>query len=274
MACTGDCYLKMGFSASSCRSSSSSPSRFSLNKGLLLYTATSPRLGAKCRNSKILRFPASVFRKMRRTGAMQISKAESQESTSKKANLFAERKKIIKLPNYSDGCGRVYPFKEFLSHPLGMESILNTRALQSFQSLDSNTYRCTLPKLQFLSFEVSPVLVLRVTTTSEDCTVEMLSCKFEGSKVFERQSENFSALMRNHITWDVTGHEPCLAVDVKLYVTLEVFTRPFTLLPISAIETPGNLAIQGLVDRLVQLFVQQLYEDYEKWVQEQSKISV
>ncbi|XP_077222478.1 DUF1997 family protein, putative (DUF1997) isoform X3 [Tasmannia lanceolata] len=192
------------------------------SSGLLLYTATSPRLGAKCRNSKILRFPASVFRKMRRTGAMQISKAESQESTSKKANLFAERKKIIKLPNYSDGCGRVYPFKEFLSHPLGMESILNTRALQSFQSLDSNTYRCTLPKLQFLSFEVSPVLVLRVTTTSEDCTVEMLSCKFEGSKVFERQSENFSALMRNHITWDVTGHEPCLAVDVKLYVTLEV----------------------------------------------------
>lgn len=37
--------------------------------------------------------------------------------------------------------------------------------------------RCTLPTIQLMSFEVSPVLVLRVIPTQEDCTVELLSCK-------------------------------------------------------------------------------------------------
>lgn len=37
--------------------------------------------------------------------------------------------------------------------------------------------RCTLHKIQFLKFEVAPVLDLRVTRTDEDCTVEMLSCR-------------------------------------------------------------------------------------------------
>lgn len=43
-----------------------------------------------------------------------------------------------------------------------------------------------------MSFEVYPVLVLRVTPTQEDCTVELLSCKLEGSELLENQSERFS----------------------------------------------------------------------------------
>ena len=36
---------------------------------------------------------------------------------------------------------------------------------------------CTLPNLNSLNFEVSPVFDLRVTPTNEDCMVELLSCK-------------------------------------------------------------------------------------------------
>ena len=47
--------------------------------------------------------------------------------------------------------------------------------------LKANNYscmrRCELPKLQFLNFEAVPLLDLRVTSTDEDCLVEMLSCK-------------------------------------------------------------------------------------------------
>ncbi|KAK1289106.1 hypothetical protein QJS10_CPB18g00017 [Acorus calamus] len=160
-----------------------------------------------------------------------------------------------------------------LRHPSGMESMLNTKALQSFQSLDSNTYRCTLQKIEFLNFEVSPVLDLRVVQTSNDCTVEMLSCKFKGSDALERQNNLFSAFMRNHITWDSNGPEPCLDVDVKLDVTLQVYTQLFNLLPISMVEVPGNLVFQGLIDRLVPLLGQQLLEDYHNWVEERLKFA-
>ncbi|KAF9616787.1 hypothetical protein IFM89_032340 [Coptis chinensis] len=136
----------------------------------------------------------------------------------------------------------------------------------------SITIRCILPKVQLLNFEVAPMLDLRVTPTSEDCIVEMLSCKFEGSDVVERQNDRFSASMRNHITWSEDG-ERYLDIDVKLNISLEVYTRPFTYLPTSAIEKPGNVVMQSLVDRLVPLLLQQLLQDYDDWVQEQLKIS-
>ncbi|KAL0916631.1 hypothetical protein M5K25_014158 [Dendrobium thyrsiflorum] len=155
----------------------------------------------------------------------------------KRANLVAQRKERVKLPKYMDGHGR-----------------------------------CILHKIQFMMFEVAPVLVLRVIPTSEDCTVEMLSCKFEGPEYIEKQNNLFSAFMRNHITWEMDGSEPCLDVDVNLSISLEVYTKPFSLLPISAVEKPGTLVMQGLIDRLVPLLAEQLLNDYVSWVDQQLQL--
>lgn len=176
------------------------------------------------------------------------------------------------LPEYTDGRGRAFSIREFLHHPSGVEALLNTRALEGFESLGSNTYRCSLQKIQFLRFEVAPILELRVTPTSEDCTVEMLSCKFVGSESIEKQNDLFSAFMRNHITWEVDGSEPCLDVDVNLRLSLEVYTKPFSLLPISAVEKPGTLIMQGLIDRLVPLLAEQLLKEYGIWVDQQLQL--
>ncbi|KFK29693.1 hypothetical protein AALP_AA7G166500 [Arabis alpina] len=159
---------------------------------------------------------------------------------SKKANLSASRKQRIKLQINGE---KELTFSDFLKHPSGMEAVINAKALQSYHLVDDidNTYRCTLPKVQLMSFEVSPVLVLRVTPTQEDCTVELLSCKLEGSEVLENQSERFLANMTNCMTWNMENPEPFLEVDVKLNVTLEISTPPFTMLPASAVEVPGNL---------------------------------
>ncbi|KAI4337397.1 hypothetical protein L6164_015821 [Bauhinia variegata] len=206
----------------------------------------------------------------RETMDIKASKVTSSDSNAKKANLYAEKKRRIKLPIYNDGPGGdAYHISQFLSHPSGVAAVLNTRALQSFQCLDANTYRCTLPKVQLLNFEAAPLLDLRVTSTNEDCVVEMLSCKFEGSEVVERQNTHFSAFMINHMTWGIDDAEPYLEVDVKLNLTLEIYTRPFTMMPVSAVEGPGTLMMQALVDKLVPLLLQQLLQDYEEWVKKQ-----
>ncbi|KAE8656661.1 MraW methylase family protein isoform 1 [Hibiscus syriacus] len=199
-------------------------------------------------------------------------------SDAKRANLSASRTQRVKLPVYDDtpegnvSGGQPYHISQFLSHPSGIQAILNTRALEKFEFLDTNAYRCTLPKLALFNFEATPVLDLRVIPTEEDCTVELFSCKFKGSEVLERQNEHFSATMTNHITWDTNISEPVLEVDVKLNLSLEVYTRPFILLPISAVEGPGNVMMQALLDRLVPLLLQQLVEDYKKWVQLQKQL--
>ncbi|KAJ7958675.1 DUF1997 family protein [Quillaja saponaria] len=199
-----------------------------------------------------------------------VIKAAPSDSNSKKANLSVSRKERIKLPTYIEGLeGKRYHISEFLSQPCGIEAILNTRALQTFQSIGINTYRCTLPKVQLLNFEAAPSLDLRVTSTDEDCVVEMLSCKFQGSELVENQNNHFSAFMINHMTWGMNDSEPFLEIDVKLSLSLEIYTRPFTMMPISAVERPGNLMMHALLDRLVPLLLQQLLQDYDKWVRQQ-----
>ncbi|PIN15332.1 hypothetical protein CDL12_12032 [Handroanthus impetiginosus] len=210
-------------------------------------------------------FYGHLFREMltsrtsKRSGGIKVSvkRAKLSDSDAKRANLSARKKERIKLPNYGDGVGGnpIYHISEFFSHPSGVEAILNTRALQTYESLDSNLYRCILPQIQLLNFKVAPVLDLQVTPTSEDCVVELLSCKFEGSEVVKRQNEHFSASMRNRIKWDTINAEPFLDVDVTLNVVLEIYTQPFSLLPVSAVEGPGNIVMQALMDQFVPLLL-------------------
>ncbi|KAJ3676828.1 hypothetical protein LUZ60_002552 [Juncus effusus] len=200
-----------------------------------------------------------------------------EKSKIRKAKLLASRKETVSFPIEKDI--KRNKLREFLSEKAGIEALLNTRALQSFLSLPphssscSFTYRCTLDKIQFLKFEVTPVIDLRVSPTDDDCTVELLSCKFQGSEAVEQQNDHFSAFMRNYITWREEGDETFLDFDVKLELSLDVYTKPFTMLPLSAVEKPGNLVMQGVLDRLVPLLIQQLLQDYNSWLQLQNKLS-
>nr|XP_029122162.1 uncharacterized protein LOC105050903 isoform X7 [Elaeis guineensis] len=174
-------------------------------------------------HSNISRTDRMNWDSSRRRRCEAVTKAENPGgdelgTSTRTAYLSARRKERIKLPDFE---GPI-TFSDFLNHPSGVEALLNTRALHSFQPLDSHTYRCTLQKIQFLKFEVAPVLDLRVTPTREGCTVEMLDCR--------------------------------------------VYTKPFSLLPLSAVEKPGNLLMQGLLDRLVPLLVEQLLNDYRTWI--------
>ncbi|XP_021744260.1 uncharacterized protein LOC110710293 isoform X2 [Chenopodium quinoa] len=153
---------------------------------------------------------------------IQVIKDDSTNSEVKRALLGAKKKERIKLPSYKNACvGEMYHISQFLKHPTGVEAMLNVNALESYVLIDTNTYRCKLPSIQLLNFEVAPVLDLQVTPASECCIVELLSCKFEGSEIVENQNQYFSATMKNFISWNITGSESFLEVDVKLNITLE-----------------------------------------------------
>ncbi|WMV43019.1 hypothetical protein MTR67_036404 [Solanum verrucosum] len=68
------------------------------------------------------------------------------------------------------------------------------------------------------------------------------------------------------------GHER--SINLQIFVPLhktEIYTMPFTMLPTSAVESPGNIMMQALVDRLVPLLLQQLLQDYDNWVRQYQK---
>ncbi|PON65329.1 hypothetical protein TorRG33x02_270950 [Trema orientale] len=129
-------------------------------------------------------FAIPLFKPRKNIGVAKVGNESQSESVSepqtKKTNLSAVRKERIQLPTYGTN---KFHISEVLSHPSAIEALLNTNVLKSFHCLGTNTCRSTLQRVRLLNFEVAPVLDLRVTTTNEDCTVEMLSFKVNYSPV-------------------------------------------------------------------------------------------
>ena len=82
----------------------------------------------------------------------------------RRARLSARRRESVRLPDGVSG-GDV---GEFLRHPDGVESLLDTGALQSFATAGAGpgTFTCRLRRIGFLGFEVVPVLELHVAPTA------------------------------------------------------------------------------------------------------------
>lgn len=197
------------------------------------------------------------------------SDEEATETKKKIAKLFVEKIRTVPLPTFSDAAGSPQHLRAFLREPEGRQCMLNTKALRKFEDLGDGAFKCYLPMMEFLSFEVAPVLELMVDAREDSCQVDLLSCRFEGSDVIRGQNERFAASMRNHLSWSSLEHEEqeLLHVRVELDVSLEVYTLPFTVLPIAAVESPGTLILQALVDRLLPVFVEQLFVDYQTWAE-------
>ncbi|GJX07298.1 hypothetical protein Tco_0195230 [Tanacetum coccineum] len=126
----------------------------------------------------------------RRLRIFNRSNENLSESNVKKAILSARKQERVKIPSYNiigkEG-ENIYPIKEFLSHPSGIEALLNKHALQI------STYRCTLPPLNLLNFEVSLVIVLRVTLQMKTAwwRCYLASCTLKGNEKNDKCISNF-----------------------------------------------------------------------------------
>ncbi|KAL3686966.1 hypothetical protein R1sor_013275 [Riccia sorocarpa] len=231
--------------------------------------------GGVNRRWSVIPAPGQVSRQADRSGSASLPQRRSRQmlriigrATDKKkkvAKLYAKKQKTVPLPTFLDSQGNPQHLRVFLNEPEGRKCMLNTKTLQKYEDLGDNIFRCYLPKIEFLNFEVAPVIDLLVAASEDNCQVELLSCKFEGSEVVRSQNDRFSASLKNHLTWSVRQSQEILNVNLELNVALEVYTLPFTLLPVSAVETPGNLIMQSLVDRLVPLFLENMFNEYQAW---------
>lgn len=192
-------------------------------------------------------------------------------AANRKANIRVKKQETVPLVTLTDSSGMPHHLSSFLQQPAGTQSMLNTKALQRYEYVGDDVYRCYLPKVTLLNFEVAPIVDLLVAASDVDCRVEMRQCTFSGSEVVEDQNERFSASLKNHLTWhDTPEGDQLLRLETELIVQLEVYTVPFTMLPLSAVEVPGNAIMQAMLDRLIPVFLDYLFVDYKRWVDEEA----
>lgn len=138
---------------------------------------------------------------------------------------------------------------------------------ERIERVDDNTFRCYVYRIKFFSFEVCPVLLVRVEEEPKGCCIKLLSCKLEGSPIVVAQNDKFDAFMENKISCNSNEgdlSEQQLTSDAIIEVSIEV---PFSFLPIpvQAIESTGSQVLEQVLKIMLPRFMAQLVKDYQAW---------
>ena len=83
---------------------------------------------------------------------------------------------------------------DYMALPASQYSVLDGNKVER---LDDETFRVYVGALKFFTFEIEPVLTLRVHPVEDGCDISMLACKLRGSGLVEAQNSKFASRMTN-----------------------------------------------------------------------------
>ncbi|GJW95089.1 DUF1997 domain-containing protein [Tanacetum coccineum] len=184
--------------------------------------------------------------------------AAADTSSAKKARFVARRTESIAVRPLER------PLLEYMSLPASQYSVLDA---QRIERIDDNTFRCYVYKFKFFAFEVCPVLLVRVEEQPNGCSINLLSCKLEGSPIVVAQNDKFDASMVNRISCDrnlSSSTMQQLTSDTVIEVSIDI-PFPFQALPVESIESSGTQVLEQILKIMLPRFMAQLVKDYEAW---------
>ncbi|MQM05773.1 hypothetical protein Taro_038591 [Colocasia esculenta] len=149
-----------------------------------------------------------------------------------------------------------------MSLPASQYSVLDGERIER---VDDTTFRCYVYRFKFFSFEVCPVLLVRVEVEPYGCCIRLLSCK--GSPIVVAQNEKFTASMENKISYNNNlGNAGVqqLNTDTTIEVTVDI-PFAFRAIPVEMIESTGTQVLEQLLRIMLPRFLSQLTKDYEAW---------
>ncbi|CAL0328459.1 unnamed protein product [Lupinus luteus] len=177
---------------------------------------------------------------------------------SQKARFVARRKESISVSQLQR------PLIEYMRLPASQYSVLDAERIER---INDNTFRCYVYRIKFFSFEVCPVLLVKVEEQPDGCCIKLLSCKLEGSPMVAAQNDKFDALMVNRISCESNSDNSSLqklTSDTVIEVSIEV-PFAFKAIPKQAIESAGTQVLEQILKIMLPRFMSQLVKDYEAW---------
>ncbi|KAH0434351.1 hypothetical protein IEQ34_026846 [Dendrobium chrysotoxum] len=165
------------------------------------------------------------------------------------------------------------PLADYMALPASQYSVLDA---QRIERVDENTFRCYVYRIKFFTFEVCPVLVVRVEEEPYGCCIRLLSCKV---MLFNTGlSLPVSPFLR--CLCEVSFMFFCVSLKgrhlskrrmINSLVTVEI---PFLFrgIPTNAIESTGTQVLEQLLGIMLPRFLNQLVKDYQAWASVFDKI--
>jgi len=165
-------------------------------------------------------------------------------------------------------------FKHFMSSAHGINSLLNLEHIRAYDQLDDDRYRVYCGSFKLLSWLVEPVLDLQISVGNNSVTLKTRSCEIQGDDKVREQNKKFRAAYQYKIVWETdpkgVGY---IQTSGDLEMQLQIYTFPFTRLPLSAVEAPGNRLMKALLGYLLPAFMNSLVEDFHAWREDEEKVT-
>ncbi|WJX11059.1 hypothetical protein P8452_01715 [Trifolium repens] len=175
-----------------------------------------------------------------------------------KARFVARRKESVSVQQLQR------PLIEYMSLPASQYSVLDAERIER---VSEDTFRCYVYTIKFFTFEVCPVLLVKVEQQPNGCCIKLLSCKLEGSPIVASQNDKFDAIMVNRISCETNSNDSLvqqLASDTIIEVSIEI-PFAFKAIPKQAIESAGTQVLEQILKIMLPRFMSQLVKDYQAW---------
>lgn len=151
---------------------------------------------------------------------------------------------------------------EYMALPASQYSVLDARKIER---VDDTTFRCYVGQLNFLGFSVEPVITVSVTVEPRGCTIRLLSCRLQGSRIVEDINSKFAAQMTNSVSWAPTEDPGTKQISSDTTIEVDVEVPGWFILPTPAVEAAGSGVMAATLKAMVPRFLAQLEKDYALW---------
>ncbi|RAL42699.1 hypothetical protein DM860_009206 [Cuscuta australis] len=222
----------------------------------LSSSSSSPKLldsSFPFRNPKLPVFSLPSFSSHSRRACLHVSAISAP-----KLRFAARRKESVVVQQLQR------PLMEYMRLPASQYSVLDAERIER---VDDNTFRCYVYGFKFFAFEVCPVLLVRVEEQPDGCSINLLSCKLEGSPIVVAQNDKVEASLVNRISCDNKPGDATLGQltsDAVIEVNIEI-PFAFRALPVKAIESTGAKILDRVLGITLPRFMAQLVKDYQAW---------
>jgi len=162
--------------------------------------------------------------------------------------------------------------EEYMRLPVEQYAVLDGA---NIERLTANTFRLTVPRLEFFDAWIEPVLEVEVNLQSRPgqhpkVVMTARHCKIHGSDFVEQFNLNkkFEMAFRAELKWRANQHLGGGQAKLMCKTGLEVYcevTPPFNVLPRATLESGCNAVLGTFSPMIMRLFLSKLADDYSRW---------
>lgn len=157
-----------------------------------------------------------------------------------------------------------YSLQSYMKLPVDQYVCIQMPLDATLERMDGIMFNLTVPPVTFFNLAVSPMVLCRVSQSSQAVVIESNDVVLRGSPFVVSLNGCYKISIRTEFNWIDTAEKKAILSRSEIHVKVDP-PPPFKFFGKRVLETTGNLAMKIALRQIENAFVQALARDYERW---------